>query len=62
MEETPEAQIRRSIEDCAALIAKLESQLPNPVFDWPIDLLRRSLEENRKALRERNWRCRSQFM
>ena len=54
MEETPEAQIKRHIEDCATLLAKLEAQLPNPVLEWPVALLRHALEENRKALRQMN--------
>ena len=54
MEETPEAQIKRHIEDCATLLAELETQLPNPVLEWPVALLRHALEENRKALRQLN--------
>ena len=53
MEETPEAQIKRHIEDCAALIAKLEAQFPNPV-EWPVALLRHAVAENREALRQMN--------
>ena len=58
MEETPEAQIKRHIEDCATLLAKLECQLPNPALEWPVALLRHALEENRKALRQMNQRQR----
>ena len=54
MEETPEAQIKRHIEDCATLLAQLECQLPNPALEWPVALLRHALEENRKALRQLN--------
>ena len=54
MDETPEAQIKRHIEDCATLLAKLECQLPDPALEWPVALLRHALEENRKALRQMN--------
>ena len=50
MEETPEAQLKRHIEDCATLLTKLEAQLPDPALNWPVALLRHALEENRKAL------------
>ena len=54
MEEPPEAQIKRQIEDCATLLAKLECQLPNPLLESPVALLGHALAENRKALQKMN--------
>lgn len=51
MDDTQATTLRKQILECEVLVTKLQDQLPDPALEWPITVLRRTIERNRQTLR-----------